>query len=92
MAKKPKTARRVKFHLLVPVISTAHAPSAEDFDELSKLNSNSPSKAVIDTCRPWRSSIDDVPKQTVGHAPALPVAIESGRLLIDAHDQSDAML
>jgi hypothetical protein len=32
MAKKPKTAQRVKFQLLVPVISTAHAPSAEDFD------------------------------------------------------------
>ena len=31
-------------------------------------------------------------KQTECHAPALPVAIESGRLLIDAHDQSDAML
>ena len=38
MAKKPKTAQRVKFQLVVPVITTAHAPSAEDFDELSKLN------------------------------------------------------
>ena len=38
MARKPKTAPRVKFQLVVPVISTGHAPSAEDFNELGTMN------------------------------------------------------
>ena len=46
----------------------------------------------MDTCRLLRSSFDDVSKQSEGHAPALPVAIERGSLLIDMHDQPDAML
>lgn len=38
MATRPKTARRVTFHNVVPVISTGHAPSPEALDQLKELN------------------------------------------------------